>query len=131
MSEVNENSGFVITGGSISGSNLSTGDNVTQQIGDTGSSQDALKQAFELIEQIRGSLSAESDSTLREEIADSLDDTTDALNSQSSSDESTWRRRLDRISRAVGRLGERATSLTEPLGQLAGAVAVVAGIAGH
>ncbi|MGW3118749.1 hypothetical protein ACWDBW_16685 [Streptomyces sp. NPDC001107] len=97
----------------------------------TASSEDAVKQALELIEQLRGSLSADSDSALREEIADSLDDTADALGSQSSSGESTWRRRLDRISRAIGRLGERTTSRTEPLGQFAGAVAVIAGVAGH
>lgn len=131
MSEVNENSGIVITGGNLTSNNISTGDHVTQTMGNTTPSEDPVKKALELIERIRGSLSEESDSALRDEIADSLDDTTDALDSQSSSDESTWHRRLDRISRAVGRLGERATSLTEPLGQLAGAVAVIAGVAGH
>jgi hypothetical protein len=131
MSEVNENSGFFISGGSFTGNNLSTGDHVTQQIGNTGSSEDALKTALGLIEHIRDSLAAEPDGALREDIAERLADAEDALSSQPPSGASRWRERLDRISGAIGRLGERATSLTEPLGQLAAVVAVIAGVSGH
>ena len=131
MSQVNENSGFFISGGSFNGNNLSTGDHVTQQIGNAGSSDDALKKALDLIEQIRGSLDAEPDGALREDIAERLADAEDALSSQTPSGASKWRERLNRISGAIGRLGERATSLTEPLGQLAAAVGVIAGVSGH
>jgi hypothetical protein len=131
MSEGNDNSGFIFNGGDFDGNNFSVGNHVKQEISNTGSSDAAMEKALKLIEQIRDSLSAEPDSALRDDIAERLDDAEDALSSQSSSGTSAWRRRLDRISGAVGRLGERATSLTEPLGQLAAAVATIAGIAGH
>ncbi|CAM5638672.1 hypothetical protein [Streptomyces canus] len=131
MSEENGNSGIVINGGTHTGNNYATGDSATQTSTVHASQpQDALREAIELVAQIRRSLAEEPDGDLRDEIDDALTDTTDALNAQPAPDESAWRARLTRTSRAAARLGRRATALAEPLGQLAAAVLVVAGAAG-
>lgn len=132
MSEDNGNSGIVIHGGTHSGNNYATGDFATQtSTVHSAQPQDALKEAVELVARIRRSLSEEPDGELRDEIDDTLTDTTDALNAQPSPDESAWRARLTRTSRAASRLGRRATALAEPLGQLAAAILVVAGASGQ
>ncbi|MFI6278925.1 hypothetical protein [Streptomyces sp. NPDC050988] len=132
MPENKENSGIVIHGGNLTGNNLATGDYAVQTTSVHASPlDDATKKAVELIDQIRDALSTEPDDELRDEIEDTLDQTTDALTSQSSADASASRDRLTRISRSVTRLGRRAASLAEPLGQLAAAVLVVAGATGQ
>ncbi|WP_329115732.1 hypothetical protein [Streptomyces sp. NBC_01465] len=129
MSESNPNEGIIIHGGSFTGSNLNKGDNAHQTSTVYGSTPQDIQQLLDLIIQVRTSLSAATDNTVRQQLESELDDIDDVIQSRDTLEPSTWRTRLGRRATALLGFTQRAAEAAGPIGNLA---ATLSGIAsGH